>query len=132
TTRFLYGTTLHDSGIARADLLRAKIHPMSDDGRGVCGALDDGPDGVYERIEHSYNRQGEVATTKDPNGTVHAFDRNKLGQIVHDRITAFGPGLDETVQRISTVYNALRQIERIGSYDHADPESGTLLNEVAR
>ncbi len=31
-TRFVYGTTLTDSEVARADLLRAKIYPMSDDG----------------------------------------------------------------------------------------------------
>jgi len=30
-TRWIYGTTLEDSGVARADMLRAKIYPESND-----------------------------------------------------------------------------------------------------
>jgi YD repeat-containing protein len=33
-TRFVYGTTLEDSGVASNGLLRAKIYPDSDDGEG--------------------------------------------------------------------------------------------------
>jgi hypothetical protein len=43
-TRYVYGTTLADSFIARSDLLRAEIYPDSDD-----TAYDDGDDGVYAR-----------------------------------------------------------------------------------
>ena len=74
-TRWVYGTTLTDSGVATGHLLRAKIYPESDDSNAPLG---NGPDGVYERTE--------------------------LGRILHDRITAFGAGIDQTVKRISITY----------------------------
>ena len=58
-TRWVYGTTLEDSLIARSDLLRAKIYPESDD---ETEPLGDGLDGVYNRIEHTYNIQGDIIT----------------------------------------------------------------------
>lgn len=129
TTRWVYGTTLADSAVATGHLLRAKIYPESDDSAAPLG---DGPDGVYERIEHTYNRQGEIVTTKDPNETVHAYDRDTLGRLVHDRVTAFGAGIDQTVKRISLAYDAKRPnlVTRIASHDDATPGSGSILNEV--
>jgi YD repeat-containing protein len=91
-----------------------------------------GPDGVYERTEHTYNRQGEVVTTKDPNETVHTYDRDKLGRVLHDRITAFGTGIDQTVKRISITYEVKRLLTaKVSSYSHATPGSGSILNEVS-
>lgn len=128
-TRWVYGTTLTDSGVATGHLLRAKIYPESDDSNAPLG---NGPDGVYERTEHTYNRQGEVVTTKDPNETVHAYDRDKLGRLLHDRITAFGTGIDPTVKRISITYEVKRLLTaKVTSYDHATPGSGSILNEVS-
>lgn len=129
-TRWVYGTTLGDSGVATGHLLRAKIYPESDDADAPLG---NGPDGIYERIEHTYNRQGEVITTKDPNETVHAYDRDKLGRLIHDRVTAFGTGVDQTVKRISTTYDAKRPglVVKVTSHDHATPGSGGVLNEVS-
>jgi YD repeat-containing protein len=68
-TRYVYGTTLNDSAVARADLLRAEIYPDSDD---TTDPLGDGPDGVYDRVQYTYNRQGQRLTKTDQNGTVHA------------------------------------------------------------
>lgn len=128
-TRWIYGTTLDDSAMATGHLLRAKIYPESDD---ASAPLGDGPDGIYERIEHTYNRQGEIVTTKDPNETVHAYDRDKLGRFLHDRVTAFGTGIDQTVKRISITYEAKRLLTaKVTSHDHATPGSGSVLNEVA-
>jgi YD repeat-containing protein len=129
TTRWVYGTTLIESGVATGHLLRAKIYPESDDSAAPLG---NGPDGIYERTEHTYNRQGEVVTTKDPNETVHAYDRDKMGRLLHDRITAFGSGIDQSVKRISIVYETKRLLtSKVSSYDHATPGSGTVLNEVS-
>lgn len=128
-TRWVYGTTLADSGVATGHLLRAKIYPESDDSNAPLG---NGPDGIYERTEHTYNRQGEVVTTKDPNETVHAYDRDKLGRLLHDRITAFGTGIDQTVKRISITYEAKRLLTaKVSSHNHATPGSGAILNEVS-
>jgi len=120
---------LADSELATGHLLRAKIYPESDDAGAPLG---DGPDGIFERTEHTYNRQGEIVTTTDPNETVHAYDRDKLGRLLHDRITAFGSGIDPTVKRISIAYEAKRLLTaKVGSHDDATPGEGSVLNEVA-
>ena len=69
-TTYVYGTTLADSDIARKDLLRAEIYPDSDD---VADPLGNGVDGIYDRVEYRYNRQGERTEKKDQNGTVHVY-----------------------------------------------------------
>ena len=88
-TTYVYGTTLADSDVARKDLLRAEIYPDSDD---VANPLGNGVDGVYDRVEYKYNRQGERTEKKDQNGTVHAFVFDNLGRLLHDRVTTLGTG----------------------------------------
>jgi YD repeat-containing protein len=129
-TRWVYGTTLADSGVATGHLLRAKIYPESDDSEAPLG---NGPDGIYERTEHTYNRQGEVVTTKDPNETVHTFDRNKLGQLIHDRINAFGTGVSQAIKRVTFTFDVKRPslTAKVTCYDHATPGSGSVVNEVS-
>jgi len=126
-TRFVYGTTTDHSEIARADLLRAKIYPAAEDEGSPLG---DGYDNAYQRIEYTYNRQGQVLTMKDPNETVHAHVYDDLGRQIHDRITAFGAGIDSSVARISTAYNSRGLIETVTSLDHPAPGSGTILNQI--
>ncbi len=128
-TRWLFGTTLADSGVATGNLLRAKIYPESDDEHNPLG---DGPGGEYERIEYGSNRQGDVIRMTDPNGTVHEYDFNKLGKQTQDRITTFGSGIDDAVKRIATGYNNRGLPEKITSYDNATVGSGNVLNEVVR
>jgi len=125
-TRFVYGTTLEDSGVASNDLLRAKIYPDSDDGDN----LTDGNDGVFDRVEYSYNRLGEMIEAKDQAGTVHAYDYDKLGRITHDRVTNLGPGVDDAVLRISREYEVRGMLKRITSYDSTNLESATVVNQV--
>jgi RHS repeat-associated protein len=129
TTKYVYGTTLTDSDIARSDLLRAVIYPDSDD---VDSPLGDGTDATYDRVEHKYNRQGEIKETKDQNASVHSFDFDKLGRRTHDRITTVGSGVDGAVKRISTTYEVRGLVEKVTSYDNATVGSGTVLNEILR
>ena len=81
-TRYVYGTA--QGGITpkiyRNDLLRAEIYPDSDD----TTDLSDGVDGVYDRVEMKYNRQGELIEKKDQNQTVHAFSFDALGRLTED------------------------------------------------
>lgn len=77
-TRWIYGTSLDESGVARTDLFRAKLYPESDDD---TDPLDDGIDGEFERIEYAYNRQAQVTRLTDPNGTVHEYDLDRLGRL---------------------------------------------------
>jgi hypothetical protein len=98
------------SDVARADLLRAVIYPDSHD---VASPLGNGADGIYDRVEHTHNRQGEPKETKDQNGTVHAFDRDKVGcngyggrisgsgvSSPQDRVATLGTNIDGAVRRI--------------------------------
>ncbi|MBL7041600.1 MAG: RHS repeat-associated core domain-containing protein [Pirellulaceae bacterium] len=128
-TKYVYGTTLTDSDVARSDVLRAVIYPDSDD---VDSPLGDGPDGVYDRVEHKYNRQGEIKETKDQNGSIHAFEFDKLGRQTHDRVTTLGTGVDGAVRRISTTFEVRGPVEKITSYDNAAIGSGNVVNEIVR
>ncbi|HRQ87541.1 MAG TPA: hypothetical protein PLA50_02015, partial [Bacteroidia bacterium] len=94
--------------------------------------LGDGDDGVYERIEYHYNRVGQQTRMKDPNGTIHDYEFNQLGQLLHDRVTTLAAHIDGGVRRISLAYNARRQVETVGSYSSALVGHGTLLNQVKR
>ena len=126
-TRWVYGATLADSLVATTRLLRAKVYPDSDD---ATDPLGDGVDATRDRVEYEYNRAGELTVKTDQNGTAHAYDYDKLGSLLHDRVTAFGTGVDQRVKRISTSYNARRLIEKVTSYDNATVGSGNVLNEV--
>ena len=128
-TTFVYGTTLVDSDVALSNLLRAEILPDSDD---VASPLGDGADEVYDRIEYKYNRQGERKEMKDQNGTVHAYDRDKLARLLHDRVTTLGSGVDGAVRRLSMTYMVLGLMEKVTSYDNATVGSGNVVNEIQR
>ncbi|NUQ65008.1 MAG: RHS repeat-associated core domain-containing protein, partial [Pirellulales bacterium] len=127
TTRYVYGTTLSESEIARGDLLRAEIYPDSDD---TADPLGDGPDEVYDRVEYRYNRQGERIEKKDQNGTVHAYDFDRLGRLVHDRVTTVGTAVDNAALRISTTYDVRGLVEKTTTYDSPTAGSGSVVNEV--
>jgi RHS repeat-associated protein len=127
TTRYVYGTTLSDSGIASSLLKRAEIYPDSDD---AADPLGNGTDGVYDRIEFKYNRQGEATEIKDQNETVHNFDYDLLGRRIHDRVTTLGSGVDGAVRRISTTYEVRGMADKITSWNGETVGSGSVVNEV--
>ncbi|HQG48456.1 MAG TPA: hypothetical protein PK373_05155, partial [Sedimentisphaerales bacterium] len=127
-TRYVYGTTLDDSAVARADLLRAEIYPDSDD---TTDPLGNGSDGVYDRVEYSYNRQSERIEKTDQNGTVHVYGFDALGRMIHDRVTWVGSGIDNAVRRISTTYEVRGMVASLTSYDDSTVGSGNALNQVA-
>ena len=126
-TRYVYGTTLAESGVARADLLRAEIYPDSDD---TAPDLGDGADGVYDRIEYTYNRTGQVVTKTDQNGTVHAYSYDGLGRRVQDSVTAVGSGIDNAVRSISTSYEVRGLVASLTSYSTPQADSGSIANQV--
>jgi len=121
-TEWRYGTTLETDGVARNDLLKAKLYPLDVDATGQ----------VIRQLIYTYDRQGRPNGSTDANGTAHAYVLSKLGRMLHDRATALGSGIDGAVRRISLEYNARGLMTKIGSYNNATVGSGTLVNEVVR
>ncbi|MBM4092022.1 MAG: RHS repeat-associated core domain-containing protein, partial [Planctomycetes bacterium] len=110
----------------RNDVLRAEIYPDSDD----TTSLGNGTDGTYDRIEYTVNIQGDRLDRKDQNGTVHAYDHDKMGRVTHDRVTTLGTGVDGGVRRVSTTFDIRGLREKISTYDNATVGSGNVVNEV--
>jgi RHS repeat-associated protein len=125
-TRWIFGTTQYDSGISDNNLLRAKIYPESDD---WPAPLADGPDGIYERIEYTYNRQGEPVTFDDADETVHAYLYDKLGRLTADSVTTLGEGVDNSILRIERAYEIRGMLQMVTSYNAAT--AGSVVNQSA-
>jgi RHS repeat-associated protein len=126
-TKYVYGTTTSESGVASSLLLRAVIYPDSDDADAPLG---NGTDGVFDRVELSYNRLGQVIERKDQNQTVHDYDYDKLGRLLDDRVTGFGSNIDQAIKRISRTYDVRGMLKKNTSYDNATVGQGTVKNEV--
>lgn len=119
-TRWEYGTTLAGNGVARSDLLNAKMYPG-----------DVAPDGtVLQNISYSYDRQGRTVSTADATGSVHAYDLDKLGRLLEDRVVTLGAAVDGAVRRIGRVYDARGMVSSITSYDDPTVGSGSVVNQV--
>ena len=125
-TRYIYGTTLTDSGVARTDLLRGVVYPDSDD----TTTLGSGSDGVYDHVEYKYNRLGEPTEVKDQNGTVHEYVYDAIGRQTADKVTTVGNGVDDFVRRIAKTYEVRGMTEHVTSYDAVT--DGNVVNDVLR
>jgi YD repeat-containing protein len=125
-TKYVYGTTLTESDVASNDLLRATIYPDSDD---TDSPLGNGADNTYDRVEFKYNRQGEPTEKKDQLTTVHTLEYDKLGRLLHDRVTTLASGVDGAVRRISRTYEVRGMLAKITSYDNATVGTGNVANE---
>ena len=112
TTEYVYGTTLSDSDIASSRLKRKEIYPDSVDSDDV--------------IAFNCNRQGEVKEIRDQNGTVHAFDFDKLARQTQDRATTLGTGVDGGVRRIASSYEVRGMREKISSWNAETVGSGSV------
>ncbi|MGL5097641.1 MAG: RHS repeat-associated core domain-containing protein, partial [Planctomycetia bacterium] len=115
-TEYIYGTTLTDSTVARADLLRAEVYPDSVDGS--------------DRVVFSYNRQSQRKTQTDQRGVVRAFDYDKLGRLIHDRVTTLPSGVGGAVRRISTEYDVRGVVALLTSWSDATVGQGAVVNQV--
>lgn len=113
-TTYTYGTTLTDSGIATSQLLRQVTYP----------------DSSTDNVTYAYNRQAERTNLTDQNGTVHTYEYDKLGRLLHDRVVTLGTGVDGAVLRISFAYHVRGMVLTITSYDNASVGSGTIVNQV--
>ncbi|MBS0266027.1 MAG: RHS repeat-associated core domain-containing protein [Planctomycetes bacterium] len=118
TTTYQYGTTLSASAVASTLLKVAEIYPDS-----VSGS---------DQKTFAYNRQSQVATLTDQNGSVHTYTYDLLGRQIDDGVTTLGTGVDGAVRRIATSYEVRGLVQNITSYDNATVGSGNVVNEVQK
>ena len=128
-TTYVYGTDVGGISpeIYRNDLLRAVVYPDSDDPTTLDG---NGTDGVYDRVEYRYNREGQPIEVKDQNGTVHVFSYDAVGRQTADVVTTVGTGIDDAVRRIAKTYEVRGMVEHLTSYDATT--GGNVLSDVLR
>ena len=131
-TRFIYGTSAGGAVplVCRNDLLRAVIYPDSTNYLDGNGAFQTGPKGVYNRVEYTYNRQGQRLTMKDQNGTIHQYVYDPLGRQTQDQVIVLGTGVDGAVRRVARSYEVRGMVAKLTSYDAA--AGGNVVNEVLR
>jgi RHS repeat-associated protein len=77
---------------------------------------------------YSVNALGEARTYTDRNGTTHSLTYDVLGRVTADAVTALGSGVDGSVRRIETAYDAEGNPYLFTSYDAAS--AGNIVNQV--
>jgi RHS repeat-associated protein len=117
TTRYAYGTTLADSGIARSDLLIGEVYPDAEDSA--------------DRIRYEYNRQGDRTLMVDQNGTEHHYLYDGFGRLWSDAVFfAAGSAVDSAVRRLRTSFEIRGMAAEMAS--DATPSDMTLFNRVVQ
>ena len=129
-TTYIYGTTRGTPAtmaLASGRLLRAVIYPDSTNtGTDVTDIDSDDSDVV----SYVYDALGERTLMKDQAGTTHTYVYDNSGRLLHDRVTAYGSGIDQTVERITTAYDNLGRVSSVSSYDNPAVGSGAVLNQA--
>jgi RHS repeat-associated protein len=134
TTTYAYGTIANQSSPAvfRNDVLVAEIYPDSDDTYNPAGAagaqLGNGTDGVYDRVEYTYDYASRKSTQKDQRGTVHTFTYDSSGRFSADSVTTLSSGVDGSVLRKGTTYDSVSRKQLVTSY--SDAAGSTVFNQV--
>jgi RHS repeat-associated protein len=113
TTRYVYGTTLAESLVARSDLLVGEVYPDAADGA--------------DRVSYAYNRQGDRTSMTDQNGTLHAYAFDLFGRVTADDVPALGADVDADVKHIGTTYDIRGMMRAATSRTTA---GGLLINQV--
>ena len=116
TTVYSYGITLSDSDIAMNTILKSISYPDSTGGSDV--------------VSYTYNRQQESVTITDQRNCIHTFEYDKLGRLIHDRVTTTGTGVDDAVLRRSISYDVRGLPQVLTTYDNATVAQGNIVNEI--
>jgi RHS repeat-associated protein len=86
------------------------------------------PGGGTDEVTYAYNRQLQVTGMTDQNGSVHAYDYDKLARLLADTVTTVGSGVDAAVRRLESGYDDRGRLSRSTSY--SDTAGTTKVNEV--
>ena len=116
-TKYDYGTTLANAGLASSMLLHWVTYP------------DVQPTGT-DFVTYSYNRQGEQTLMTDQRGCQHAYDYDKLGRQIHDRVVTVGTNVFASPRRISTEYDSRGMVSKLTTWSNHQIGVGVVLNQV--
>ena len=133
-TAYVYGsdTGLPGAAIHSNDLLRAVAYGVSASELPYLVAdVSSGYTSGLNLVEYTYDRQGEVATMTDQNGTTHQYTYDQLGRQVSDTVTTLGSGIDDSVLRIDTAYALDGNVALTTSYSSAAGGTANIVNQVA-
>ena len=116
TTTYIYGvSTATGSSITSNDLLYQTVYPSV-------------PSNPSPVTSASYNALGQTISTTDRNGNVHQYTYDTAGREISDTVTTLGAGVDGSVRRIDTAYNAEGLAYLYTSY--ADTAGTQIVNQV--
>jgi len=136
-TVFLFGTTSNQSTppVYRNDVVTVEIYPDSDDsytlgGDGITPVPNNGTDGVYDRVEYTYDYASRKSTVKDQRQVLHTYGFDPQGRMVTDSVAyAFsGTRVDLSILRKEYQYDSLSRRLTASSFNAAS--GGTLVNQV--
>jgi len=114
-TEYLYGPPdpgMSGSLFTSGDLLHTIVYP--DDAPGDSG-----------RVTYLYNRQGELVSLIDQNGTAHDYTRDDLGRVTLDLATPTLPEIDTTIDRIAYAFDDMSRLSKVTSLGGA-----TVVNAI--
>jgi RHS repeat-associated protein len=113
-TIWTYGVTTAGGSALNSNLLvRTKTYPDSAGGSDV--------------VTYTYNRPGQVTTTKDQSGLVHSFSFDATGRQIADEVTSWGSStVDQTIKRLTKGYDARGLVAAARSFG----TSATPVNSV--
>jgi RHS repeat-associated protein len=99
TTTYAFGVTQPDSGLYTKDLLAQVTYPDA---------------GI---VQYRYNRQGDVTSMTDQNGTTHAYLYDARGRRTTDQIASVSdPAINLSVRKIVTTFNEKGLVSQVRSF----------------
>jgi YD repeat-containing protein len=75
-----------------------------------------------------YNAQGERIKLTDQNVTVHDYTYDTSARLTADTVSAFGTGIDSTINKIGLAYDGRGRLQRLTTYKNTNP--ATVQNEI--
>ena len=115
TTQYVYGTGAAASpDLYCNDLVTAVLYPDSTGGT--------------DEVQYTYDRQGEMTSMEDQNGTTHVYAYDGVGHLLSDTATVApgNPGnIDTAVASIDYAYKVCGRLLSVSS----ENSGGTVLNE---
>ena len=125
TTQYVYGTTATSPtpDIYRNDVVTAVIYPDSTNSD--------------DRVQYTFDRQGEMNSMEDQNQTTHDYAYDGVGRLLSDTVVSFGAIVNPNAQYINSIqyaYKVCGKLLSVSSYHDfsaSEPSEGSIANQVS-